>query len=272
MTRVALVGKTSFMAKAMQEYGIGEDWLWLSHGEALEDKIWLGQVDCIVNFAYAPALRKEAYTEENDVDLKLAKIIRAHNIHYIMLSSRMVYGHPYDAEELRENMVPAPENIYGQNKRRIEENLVKTLGDDRVTRLRLSNIFGFEPDRASFFGMALTRLAREGKIVYDMNPFVRRDFLSVWRFGQALEKICARPFGGVYNLGAGFGVETGLIAEWLIEGYGSGALLIENMQRRDIFWLDMSRTNAQFDLQKLGQQDIRQDCVMCGQQMKERYA
>lgn len=272
MTRVALVGKTSFMAKAMQEDGIGKDWLWLSHGEALTESGWLDQVDCIVNFAYAPVLRKESYNEENDVDLKLAKIIQDHNIHYVMLSSRMVYGHPDGAEELREDMIPAPENIYGQNKRRIEEALVRTLDEDRVTRLRLSNIFGFEPDRASFFGMALTRLAQEGKIVYDMNPFVRRDFLSVWRFGKALENICARPYGGVYNLGAGFGVETGLIAEWLIEGYGSGALLIENMQRRDIFWLDMSKTNAQFDLSPLEQQDIRQDCVRCGQQMKERHA
>lgn len=268
MSRITLIGKTGFMAKALQDAGIGKDWLWLSHVEALEKKDWLDTTDCIINFAYAPELRREEYNENLDVDTKIAKVIKDKSIHYIMLSSRMVYGHPDGAEELHEDLVSEPLNVYGANKEIIEGKLFGILGKDRVTALRLSNIFGFEPNRKSFFGMALTKLAGEGRITYDMNPFVKRDFMSVWRFGQALETIAKSPKGGIYNLGSGYGAETGLIAEWLIEGYGKGELLITDIRRYDIFWLNMDKTYEAFDIPKLTLEDLHADCLKCGQDMK----
>lgn len=270
--RVTVIGKHSFMATALRESGIGQEWQWLSHKEALQNTDWLKTTDLLINFAYAPALRNEAYTAEADIDIQLAQLIGGYPIHYIMLSSRMVYGHPQGSPRLHETMKPQPLNIYGQNKQVIEGLLAGCLPPERLTILRLSNIFGFEPRRRSFFGMALTRLAEEGRIVYDMNPFIQRDFLSVERFGKALEIIAAAPKSGIFNLGAGFAVETGLIAEWLIEGYGSGELLINNMERRDAFWLDMGKTYATFAIPSITPDHVKEDCVRCGRAMREWHA
>lgn len=267
--RTTIIGQTGFMAQSLQEYGLGKHWTWLSHKDALEDQSWLDHTDVLINFAYAPALRREPYDPAVDIDSTLARLIASRAVHYVMLSSRMVYGHPQNSDVLSEDMEPEPLNIYGQNKLKIERALREILPHDRLTILRLSNIFGFEPGRPSFFGMALSRLAEEGRIVYDMNPFVARDFLSCWRFGAALEEIAATPVPGLYNLGAGFGIETGLIAEWLIDGFGSGELLITNMERRDAFHVTMDKFYKAFPAANvMTLHDLEQDCRQCGTRLK----
>ncbi len=265
MRRITLIGKTSFIAKSLREYGIGQSWQWLSHQEALEQSEWIKNTDCIINLAYAPDLRYQNYNPKSDVDSQLAHKVQEHNIHYIMLSSRIVYGQQHNGYELHEDMPVAPNSIYGINKHIIEGKLCDILDPERVTILRPSNIFGFEPARKSFFGIALTKLHAEGRITYDMSPFVKRDFFAVKRFGEALNIIANNPKSGIYNIGSGFGTETGLIAEWLIEGFGGkGELLITDMRRHDIFWLNMDKTYSTFNLAKADQDDLRQDCIKCG--------
>ncbi|PCI99951.1 MAG: hypothetical protein COB14_05220 [Alphaproteobacteria bacterium] len=270
MKHVTVIGKNSFMARLIREKNIGKDWLWLSHNEAMDSDEWLDNTRCVINFSYAPDLRKNKYNAALDIDTKLAKRIQASDIHYIMLSSRMVYG-TQDTPLLTESLTPNPQNIYGANKHQIEQNLIEILGQPRVTILRLSNVFGFEPNRASFFGMALTKLAQENCITYDMSPFTKRDFLSTWRFGQDLEYIAQRPTGGIFNLGSGIGLETGRIAQWLIDGYGKGSLLIKDMSIRDIFWLNMQKTRDCFRLPDYTLHDLQQDCTLCGTLMKDYH-
>ncbi|MEZ5813121.1 MAG: NAD-dependent epimerase/dehydratase family protein [Alphaproteobacteria bacterium] len=268
MVNVTVVGKNSFMAKAMREDGLGANWQWLSHQDALDHDEWIANTDCLINFSYAPEMRREPYNESLDTDTKLAQKIKDHDIHYMMLSSRLVYGPQSDAK-LVETMPPAPQGQYGMNKNIIEQSVVGVLGEEKVTRLRLSNIFGFEPNRASFFGMALTKLKQENQITYDMSPFTKRDFMSIRHFGKALEAIAQKPVGGIFNLGSGIGLETGWIAQWLIEGYGQGGLYIKDMGIRDVFYLDMDKTRKTFDVPPYSHSDLKQDCIRCGLQMKE---
>lgn len=268
MTQVTVIGKNSFMAKAIRENNIGKDWLWLSHSEAVNNNAWLTKTDSVINFSYAPDLRKNPYNADLDIDKKLAKHIKDSSIHYIMLSSRMVYG-KQDTPILKENLSPAPQNTYGANKYKIEQGLVDILGQSRVTILRLSNIFGFEPNRASFFGMALTKLAKENCITYDMSPFTKRDFLSISLFGQNLESISEKPIGGIFNFGSGIGLEAGKIAQWLIDGYGKGEFFVKDMSIRDVFWLDMKKTRDTFALPECKLNDLQQNCMSCGALMKD---
>lgn len=270
MQRITLIGKTSFIAKSLLEYGIGKNWQWLSHQEALGQSEWIRNTDCVINLAYAPDLRHQIYDPNSDVDSQLAHKVQGQNIHYIMLSSRMVYGQQHDGNELHEDISVAPNSIYGINKHIIEGKLCDILGPQRVTILRPSNIFGFEPARQSFFGIALTKLHAEARITYDMSPFVKRDFFAVRRFGEVVNIIANNPKSGIYNIGSGFGTETGLIAEWLIEGFGGkGELLITNMRRHDIFWLNMDKTYSTFDLAETNQDDLRQDCIKCGVYLRD---
>ena len=59
--------------------------------------------------------------------------------------------------------------------------------------LRLANIFGYErgPGRRTFLSLTLDRLAREGRIRFDMSPFVERDFLPVEACARLLARIVA---------------------------------------------------------------------------------
>lgn len=266
-TKVTVVGKNSFMAKAIREDHTGAQWHWISHQDALKSNDWIKNTDCLINFAYAPDLRRNTYTADLDIDTKLAHKIKNYAVRYIMLSSRMVYG-AQEQPELVETMVPNPQNQYGKNKLTIEQNICDALGQERVSVLRLSNIFGFEPNRSSFFGMALTKLKQEGQITYDMSPFTQRDFMSVRQFGKALEYIAENPVGGIFNLGSGIGLETGRIAQWLTEGYGGGSLFVKDMSVRDVFSLNMDKTRQQFSLPPYGFEDIRKDCIVCGEKMK----
>lgn len=262
---VVVIGQSSFMAQEVKKKS--PEWTFLSHGEALSQTDWTKKAACIVNFAFDPRMRTGGYIAEADIDSKLARMIEGTQAHYIMLSSRMVYGAPISGFELHENDPANPVNPYGQSKLRIENALQDILGN-RLTILRLSNIFGFEPGRRSFFGMALTRLAREKKIVYDMSPKVRRDFLSVWKFADTLKAIAAAPRPGLYNLGSGIGLETAKIAEWLIAGYGEGSLVIERDAENDQFWLDMNKTNQAYSLAPLTIADLQRDCMACGERLK----
>src|SRR6185312_16044609 len=95
--------------------------------------------------------------------------------------------------------------------------------DDRLVVLRLANVFDAEErygERPRFFGMALSRLAREGCIAFDISPFVERDFLPAAVFAERLVRIVADPKPGIFNMGAGFPVAVGRIAQWLIAGRG----------------------------------------------------
>ena len=118
-----------------------------------------------------------------------------------------------------------------------------TLGQ-LLTRLRLANIFGFEPGRAGFMGRMIDGLLATGEIRFDMSPFTRRDFLPVDLAGQMIARLLAQPPGGVVNVGSGVGLPTGQLALWVIEAYGRGRLVIDDPAERDSFVLDTGRCNA----------------------------
>lgn len=214
-------------------------------------------------------MRTGGYSASADFDSRLAHVLKEGDCRYIMLSSRMVYGPSvHDDSSLHEVDILHPDTPYGHAKMAVEKSLLDILGPERLTVLRISNVFGFEPERRSFFGMAQTRLMNEGKIVYDMSPLARRDFISVRNFACALIKIASAPHPGTYNLGSGFGLETGRIAEWLIEGYGAGELVVNKFSYSDQFWLDMGLTRKAFEIPVLSPEDLHADCLECGRMLK----
>lgn len=262
---IVIVGKNSMMGREMQRHFTGAGWLFLDHKQALSDLSWADDAQCVVNFAFSPALRHHEYDAEQDIDLKLARTINPH-CHYIMISSRAVYG-PGVSNRLFETNPPKPQTLYGQNKWHIEQQLNDLIGD-RLTTLRCANIFGHEYGRHSFFGMALTNLKNMGEIVFDMNPEVRRDFMAVWHVARAVGIIAKTPKAGLYNLGSGYGTACQDIASWIIKGYGKGDLISTSDERRDDFYLDMEKTHTTFKLPLISRAALEQDCYDCGVKLK----
>ena len=261
--KLLLFGKNSFIANYLLRALPQDKVVARSHGD-LDAADLLDDIGLVINCARHPFSSQDDYDIARlDPDLTLAKRIGDQELPFIMLSSRKVYT-PSD-QPLREDMPLGPSDAYGRNKLKVEEQLREILGE-RLTILRLANIFGDErvPGRRSFLAMALTRLAEQQEIRYDMSPFVERDFLPVEILSSVLARVVQEPPGGIMNIGSGISLPTGHIALWIMEGYGGGHLLVDSHEEKDRFVLDISRQKERFGT-PCSMVDLRDCCLKLGQ-------
>ncbi|WP_071873422.1 NAD-dependent epimerase/dehydratase family protein [Atopomonas hussainii] len=266
---VIVVGASSFIAKALQALPTTAHWSFLDGRAALTAGNHFEGVTCLINCAFNAELKNEPYDASRDIDLLLAQRLSDYpRARYLMLSSRMVYGPSGADGRLHELLLPQPINLYGKAKLQSEHALRHLLGE-RLTVLRLSNICGYElqEGRRSFFAMASQSLVQHGRIVLDMSPFIERDFLPVETLAHWLAQITLKLQPGTFNLGAGNGVATGRIAQWLIEGFGSGELLINNLREHDAFWLDIEAAREAFAIPGVAPAELRAYCHALGQRL-----
>ncbi|MCB1972277.1 MAG: sugar nucleotide-binding protein [Geminicoccaceae bacterium] len=205
----------------------------------------------LVHAGRDPRLGTSDYDIDNDIENVAARIAVERDLHYIMLSSRKVYG---DARSpITEETPLRPTDLYGRQKLAMEERLRERLGS-RLTILRISNVFSLEPGRRSFFGMMLDRLAGEGEIRFDMSPLTARDFIPLELAADIIAAIVAAPPGGVVNIGSGVPLPTGDLARAVIDGFGSGRLVSTDLTIRDAFVLDVASMYALTGLRVTRQQ------------------
>ncbi|MEM8950285.1 MAG: NAD-dependent epimerase/dehydratase family protein [Pseudomonadota bacterium] len=266
-TDLLLVGKNSFIAGHLLRVLPKDRVRAVSHDE-LDRPDLLDGIGRVINAARHPGSSGPDYDMEAlDPDVRLAKRIADQDIEMIMLSSRKVYA--ASDGPLREGSPLGPTDAYGANKLRAEDRLRELLGE-RLTILRLANIFGDERlnGRRSFLAMLLNRLAEQGQIRYDMSPFVERDFLPVETLAKLLAAIAYEPPGGVMNIGSGIPLATGRLALWIMEGFGDGELLIDTHEEKDRFVLDIKKLEERFG-RPCSLDDLRECCLALGQRLQE---
>lgn len=272
---VAVVGTGSLTGAALRRHPTASAWRHLRWQEAIADDGWLDGVGLVVNCAYHPRLRRgEPYHPDLDVDLAIARRVAARaGVRYLMPSSRAVYGPAGDDPVLREDRVPAPDRPYGVSKLATERALAALLGD-RLTVLRLSNVFGDEglPGRGTFLGVALASLRAQDRIVLDIDPSTARDFVPVEAVADAIARVAAAPRGGVFNVGAGVATPVGDIAGWLIEGHGSGRVEVIDSRRFDAFELDIGAAAGAFGIGPVPREAIRARCLAIGRTLRDAAA
>jgi dTDP-4-dehydrorhamnose reductase/UDP-glucose 4-epimerase len=240
---ILLVGKNSFLAKnflATTTLPVHA----ISHTEIDEISHWV-DATCVVNFSFSPSFHTNLYMKGDDIDLRLARLAIRYGCHYVMLSSRRVY-HEGIQWGSREDDQAQGVDVYGRNKLLIEQELIRCLGDN-LTILRPGNVFGYELDqgRSRFGAFLLNQLAARGDIRLTINPFLRRDIVPVPFFCEALTQVlCQRPVG-IFNVGAGEAIEVGKIAIWLLQGFGSGRLIVDSPADSDEFWLDSRKLKTE---------------------------
>ncbi len=262
---ILVVGRGSFLAGHFLAALPAERVRAVGHDQ-IERPDLLDGIACVVNFARHPLLGRDGYqVEAMDADLHLARRIGGRDVAYLMLSSRKVYAP--SARPLAETAPTCPSDAYGRHKLEVEERLGALLGE-RLTVLRLANVFGYElaPGRGTFMALTLNRLAREGAIHYDMSPFVERDFLPVEALVRLLAKIADAPPGGIVNVGSGIGLPTGRLALWILEGFGRGRLVIESPRERDPFVLDVTRLRSLYD-PPCSLDELRTACLDLGRRL-----
>jgi dTDP-4-dehydrorhamnose reductase len=241
-----VVGRSSVLAQAFAaRYPDGVRTL--GHAQAGDAAAYAG-ARSVVNFAFAPGLESGPYEAALDIDLRIAALAAQQGLHYVMISSRRVYGvqAQWDARETQ----PAPGmDAYGRNKARIERDLRALLGD-RLTILRPGNVFAYEPvaGRRRFGAYLQHQLVSERCIRLTVDPAARRDLVPVEFFCRAVREAVLRRLPGVFNVGAGRATRVGDAARWLLEGYGGGELQSDATQPPDEFQLDCARLQSAFGL------------------------
>jgi nucleoside-diphosphate-sugar epimerase len=233
---ILVTGAGGFIGRAIVQ-ALGADARPASH-LAFREPARFAAMTAVVHAGRHPQLGQPGYRVEEDVELALARLAAERDLPFFSLGSRKVYAP--SSRPLAEDDPLGPTDRYGEQKLALEEALAGILGP-RLTRLRLANIFGFEPGRQTFMGMMLEALAREAPITFDMSPFVARDFLPVETAALAIARLARNPPGGIVNIGSGIGLETGRLALALIEGHGRGRLLVTDPRHHDPFTLDVTR-------------------------------
>jgi nucleoside-diphosphate-sugar epimerase len=262
-----VVGKNSFIARHLKDEVESSDWVFLSHKEALETEEWCENADVVINCAFSPKLYTESYDPEEDIDLKLANKIKGRvNIHYVMISSRSVYG---DAENLKETEATCPTNHYGRTKIYIEKSIAKTLGAERLSILRCSNIVGENSGEHTFLGKMLSSLRRSGRITLHMSTETKKDFVPVLHVCSVLRQVAERKLSGVYNVGLGRSTKCGDMAEWLIQGYGQGSLEVFDNAIKGQFFMDISKLKEKLNMNDVDPTIIKQLCIDAGRRLNK---
>lgn len=237
MTRIAVVGMRSFIGSSWSNAHPSNVTL-IPRSDISEQRFF--DCDVITNCSINPDFKSGKYQETLDDDLAIARIAERSGKHFVMLSTRKVYGVKQDRTPIDENTSTNPGDFYGANKLESEFRVRSLLGS-QCTILRISNVFGYELGRRSFFGLALGRLKTDGCIELDISPFVARDFIPVDCLVSRLSEICHTRPAGVFNLGSGIGIQLGRIAQWLIRGFGRGQLLVTSLEENDSFVLDVAK-------------------------------
>jgi len=221
---LVVVGKNSFLAKKFCTFLIDKiNYIAINHQDIHKINNLKG-ISAVINFALHPEIITHEYSEKNDIDSQILKILKYTDIHYTMISSRLVYGHNYQWNS-NENDPTSGINTYGVNKVIIEKSLL-SIRSNNLLILRVGSIMG--PDisddlnRARLSTYLLKQLILNGSITLSISGTTKKDIISLNYFNICLLSLIKEKVTGIFNLGAGQSVTVRDISEWLLEGYSNG--------------------------------------------------
>ena len=90
--RALLVGKNSFLAREVLSAQSDDLFLDAVPHSASLASIDVDSYDVVINMAYDPSFMRQPYREEVDFDLAVARQVVKFRSHYVMMSTRRVYG------------------------------------------------------------------------------------------------------------------------------------------------------------------------------------
>ena len=242
--RTLIVGKNSFIGKSFYHSTKSVDII--SYSDI--DNVDFSKYNTILNCAITPEYKFEGYKQRYDLDYQVATKACANKCHYIMLSTRKVYGTFINLQTHNEESPLNPFDYYSHNKAKSED-LIMHMGLESVTILRPSNVYGFEYGRNSFMGFCMNQLKHNNQIVYTMSDRARKDFIPIKHVCKVLNRIIdVRPHG-IYNLGSNHGTEIGDVARSLIEGYGSGEFIVTGDEIKDQFILNTTKITKKLSIE-----------------------
>lgn len=214
---VTVIGKHAHLATYLATQV--NNWNFLSHDEIAQQSCLIRASEVVVNLGVHPDVYKGRVDAETNTDLHLARLLEDTDTHYVMLSSRTVYGIHNDPIVT----VDTPLNLdtpYASAKGAFERCVQKVLPKERITILRQTNVMGDERNRKSTFGFFFDSLMRDGKITITHDPDSARDFMDIDAFCAVVRAVAKNPKSGIYNVGIGEPISLRQAAQAVADGYG----------------------------------------------------
>ncbi len=164
---------------------------------------FLDSVSYIVNCSSNKKYVSNKYAKGNDFDLIIANKIKDLNCKLIFLSTRKVYKL---GDNLKETSTLRPKCNYSKNKLITENKLIKVL-KNKILILRVSNLIGLSvliKGRRKIHNTFIENFfynANQGKIFN--NGKIYKDFLTINKFAEIIQKLISRNVTGLYNVSSG---------------------------------------------------------------------
>ena len=175
----------------------------------------LSDVSYVINCSSNKQYVKKKYSEKNDFDFQISKKIKNLNCKMIFLTSRKIYKL---RDNLNESSKLEPNCNYSKNKLYTEKKLLKNL-KNRILILRISNLIGVNNSRISnkkihktFIDVFFSNVQR-GIIFNNVKNY--KDFLSINKFSEIIEKLINKKAVGIYNVSLGKKVYLNKLINWL---------------------------------------------------------
>tara|TARA_Y100000590_G_scaffold163945_1_gene187883 strand:- start:1233 stop:2066 length:834 start_codon:yes stop_codon:yes gene_type:complete len=175
----------------------------------------LTDVSYIINCTSNKQYVNKKYSEKNDFDFQISKKIKDLNCKMIFLTSRKIYKL---GDNLNESSKLKPNCNYSKNKLHTEKILLKNL-KNRILILRISNLIGISKFRnnnkkihKTFIDSFFLNIQR-GVIFNNKKNY--KDFLSINKFGEIIEKLINKKVVGIYNVSLGQKVYLTKLVNWL---------------------------------------------------------
>ena len=175
----------------------------------------LTDVSYIINCTSNKQYVNKKYSEKNDFDFQISKKIKDLNCKMIFLTSRKIYKL---GDNLNESSELKPNCNYSKNKLHTEKILLKNL-KNRILILRISNLIGISKFRnnnkkihKTFIDSFFLNIQR-GVIFNNKKNY--KDFLSINKFGEIVEKLINKKVVGIYNVSLGQKVYLTKLVNWL---------------------------------------------------------
>ena len=242
MQQILIIGPDAYLARDIEKHFHDINITKKDRFSLEEPKEFYSKFDGIINFTIQPQFFQKELSEEELIDVQIAKkISSSKTTKLIMLSSRKVYGAHMNADILQENDILSPQDFYARNKLKAE-NLIRHFLPNQHLILRIANILG-EPvnrlDYKTFMGWISKSIISQGKLIVTENPYTKKDFITKEYLQKALFALIFYNKIGTYNIGAQFALP---LKELLTKIVGKENISFDNTTPpRDQFILDSSK-------------------------------
>lgn len=273
MAKVLIVGKNSFIGKSLYKVKDGNKFKKISYNDLYDTD--LKNYDVVVNCSLHPLFKTSTYHLGIDVDYDVAHKSYLSGCHYVMLSTRKIYGSSTILKTYNEESEENPYDHYSENKLKSEKKILNQFGD-KTTIIRGSNLFGYELGRNSMMGWFLNQLDKDGIIRYNVLSTTSKDIIHVDDASNIISKICSFKPTGIYNLGTSYPYSMLGIGISLMDGFNDrkieNKLKFEGDVHGEQFVLDTKKICSTLNIETPSTQSYPKIISDIGAKLSERLS